>query len=1010
MKLSSLGKASVVWRSALLLLSASVLSGQHAAPYSPAEALATFRIADGFRIESFAAEPLVSDPVAMEVDENGRLYVVEMHGYPLDLSGTGRVMLLTDTDGDGKPDHSTVFADGLKLPNGIMRWKNGVLVTDSPDVLYLEDTDGDGHADVKRVVLTGFAVTNPQHKMNTPIYGLDNWIYVANEGPVRTIRYRELLGDEGTEVNFPDRPNGPHLPPDGDGRSVRFKPDTFELETLAARSQFGQTFDGWGHHFLNTNNRHIYQEVIAARYVSRNRSLIVPAVVEQLPDYPVPAELFPVTEHPEYQLLTDVGVMTAASGLTYYLGDLFPPAYRHAAFVAESAHNIVHVDTLREQGVTFRASRMFDGREFLASTDSWFRPVNFYIGPDGALYVIDFYRKIIEHPEWLDDATAKSSDLYAGKDRGRIYRIVPTGAPPPAWLNRIRLGSVPVDELVRTLAHSNIWWRRQAQRLVVDRHPRGAIPLLTRLAASGDSPVGRVHALWTLEGLGALQPETIESALADTTPGVRENAIRLAELHLRTAPSLSDRLLHMRDEADPKVRFQLLLTLGDIESAAAATIRNRLLLENVEDPWMQVAALSAPAWDPVALFNTAIERLADRDTPGRRALVNRVAAMAGSGKDVSGTHHIVQRTTAAAASSAAWWRAAALQGLASGNRGKGTHDSTFDSDRASLARVALRDESTTVRRAALQLLETLGSPPAGSDVDLVDEAERIARDSRDDEDARADAVRFLGLRAAAAQQQTFRDLLTRAEPAPVQAAAVRALAELEDPQIPRDFIEWWDRWTPAVREEGVRALVRNPARARVLLDAVAGGKIRASEIERPLRIRLMMLDDDELRNRARALFGAAAGAPKEAVARYEPALALPGDAARGREVFGRVCAVCHQYRGSAGAHYGPDLGEVRSHAPMSLLVDVLDPNHSIADGYELWIVTLTDGSTQTGVVGHEAPSSVTLRVPGGTETVIPRTQIRSMRIADASGMPEGLQAQIDLHQMADLIAFLRGGS
>jgi putative heme-binding domain-containing protein len=197
---------------------------------------------------------------------------------------------------------------------------------------------------------------------------------------------------------------------------------------------------------------------------------------------------------------------------------------------------------------------------------------------------------------------------------------------------------------------------------------------------------------------------------------------------------------------------------------------------------------------------------------------------------------------------------------------------------------------------------------------------------------------------------------------------------------------------------------------RVLLDAVAGGKIRATEINRPLRIRLMMLDDDDLRNRARALFSAPAGSPKEAVGRYQAAaMSLHGDADRGRQVFGRVCSICHQYRGSSGTQFGPDLGEVRSHAPMSLLVDVLDPNHSIADGYELWIVTLTDGSTLAGVMGHEAPTAVTLRVAGGIETVVPRTQIQSMRISDASAMPEGLEAQIDLQQMADLIAFLKSG-
>src|SRR5687768_15539137 len=198
----------------LLALAGALGRTQGGPPYSPEDALRTFRLADGFQIELVAAEPLVGDPVAMEVDENGRLYVVEMPGYPLDVSGSGRVLLLHDDDADGRADRSTVFADSLVLPTGVMRWKKGILVTDSPEVWYLEDTNGDGRADVKEAVLTGFALSNPQHNTNGPVYGLDNWIYLANEGPVRTTRFADVFGDAGAPVHFPARPAGPRLPPD----------------------------------------------------------------------------------------------------------------------------------------------------------------------------------------------------------------------------------------------------------------------------------------------------------------------------------------------------------------------------------------------------------------------------------------------------------------------------------------------------------------------------------------------------------------------------------------------------------------------------------------------------------------------------------------------------------------------------------------------------------------------------------------------------------------------------
>jgi putative membrane-bound dehydrogenase-like protein len=998
---------------ALLVLGQSVAGRQAGPPYRPEAALSTFRLAEGLQIELFAAEPLISDPVAMEVDEQGRVYVVEMHGYPLDVSGTGRVILLRDADGDGRPDRSTIFADGLRLPTGIMRWKKGVLVTDPPDVLYLEDTNGDGRADIKRVVLTGFARTNPQHTMNTPLYALDNWIYLANEGPVRTIRYHDEFGDPGREVQFADRADAARLPADAGGRAVRFKPDTLELEMLSSRTQYGHTFDEYGHHFLNTNNRHMYQEVVAARYASRNPAFVVPSVIEQLPDYRQPADVFPITKDPEFQLLTDIGVMTSASGLTSYLGDLFPPDYRHAAFVAESAHNLVHAASVREQGATFRASRMFDGREFLASTDSWFRPVSFYIGPDGALYVIDYYREVIEHPEWLDDATAKSPRLYAGNDRGRIYRIVPTGTPPPSWMNRVNLADASTPELVNALGHTNIWWRRTAQRLLVDRNPKEAIGLLASMAAVNGSPIARVHALWTLEGLHRLDVTVIESALADENAGVRENAIQLAELHLRGNHALAATLLSMHDDPHPRVRFQLLLTLGNLDTPEATSVRQQLLFDGVEDQWMQVAALSAAGWDAQALWRTTIDRLGSRETAARRALFVRIGSMAAAGKQLRPVQEIVRAAGVNRAAADAWWRAATLEGLAAGMRGETRPGAELDPERALLAAMLFNGEAAPVRRAGLQLLEVIGVPADAEP--LLQKAERLIADTNADTESRVDAVRFLAIRDVKPYETLLRGVLTQPEPAPLQVAAVRALGDVKGPQAAATFVELWDRWTPAVRNEATRALVREPARIRVLLDAVAAGRIKPTEIDRGLRIRLMMNDDDEQRRRARTLFAESAADAHgdtnraDVVARYQVAATASGDRERGREVFTRVCSTCHQYRGSGGAAFGPDLGEVRNRLPAALILDILLPNQSIADRYELWTVELSDGTTLAGIVGDETPDSVTFRMPGGGQSTVPRHRISSMRLSRISAMPDGLESQVSVEQMADLIAFLKGG-
>jgi putative membrane-bound dehydrogenase-like protein len=544
---------------AIILLGACRKSGP---PYAVTEALKTFKVESGFHVEKFVSEPDIASPVAMDVDENGRIYVVEDRGYPLSVDNPlGRVKMLVDTNGDGIPDRVTVFADKLVMPTGVMRWKKGILVTDAPNVWYFEDTKGDGMADVRKLVLTGFAVTNPQHTVNNPVYGLDNWIYLAHEGPARAIIYKKQFGDLGTDIRFPDRPDVPALKEHN--RNVRFRPDTYRLESLSGSSQYGQAFDDWGHHFTTNNSDHARHEVIAARYLNRNPDLPVFAAMQQIPDHGAAAKVYPITLHPRFELLTEVGQFTSACGITFYRGSLS---------VAEPVHNLAHQDLVTGASATFIAKRAHADVEFLASTDAWFRPVNFYVGPDGALYVMDFYRLVIEHPEWMSTEAQKSQDLTKGIDRGRIYRIVPDGAPAP---KPTKLGSASNIELVRELENPIVWWRRTAQRLLVDRKADDVAPNLVRLVHESQSAVGRLHALWTLDGLGKLGAPEIEAGLADPEPGVRENAIILAESRLASDPKLTQKLLALVNDPNARVRFQLLCTLGSVKSPQAGAARHR---------------------------------------------------------------------------------------------------------------------------------------------------------------------------------------------------------------------------------------------------------------------------------------------------------------------------------------------------------------------------------------------------------------------------------------------------
>ena len=401
--------------------------GHSGPPYSPKDALKTFKIESGFRIDPFITEPDIRSPVAMDFDEDGRIYIVEDPGYPLNVQGkVGRVILLEDTNGDGRPDRRTVFAEKLTMPTGVMRWKKGVLVTDAPDVLYFEDTDGDGKADIRRVVLTGFAFSNPQHTVNNPVYGLDNWIYLAHEGPATPVIFTDKFGDRGSDLRYPDRPGTPSLKPAR--RMVRFRPDSGQLEYLSSSSQFGHSFDAWGHQFTVSNEDHIREEVIPAAYLTRNPDLPVGTAMERISDHRPAADVYPITHNARVEMLSGVGSFTSACSITVYQGGALP-SLGLFSLVGEPAQNLVHRDILTPQGATYVAKRAHEGVEFLASTDPWFRPVNFYVGPDGAIYLLDYYRYMIEHPEWMSTQTHNSPDLYKGEDRGRMYRISPE---PPA--------------------------------------------------------------------------------------------------------------------------------------------------------------------------------------------------------------------------------------------------------------------------------------------------------------------------------------------------------------------------------------------------------------------------------------------------------------------------------------------------------------------------------------------------------------------------------------------------
>jgi putative membrane-bound dehydrogenase-like protein len=963
------------------------------------ESLNNFQIADGFEISLFASEPLISDPVAMEVDENGDVYVVEMHGYPLDKSGSGKIKQLKDTSGDGLPDIAVVFAEGLRLPSGIMRWKKGIIVTDVPDVLYLEDSNGDGKADKREIMLTGMALSNPQHNGNTPLYGPDNWIYIGHESSITPVVYTKEFGDKGSLIRFPSIPDGPTLPLNANGRNIRFNPDKKLLEMCSGETQYGHTFDNRGHHFFTANADHIFHEGIAARYLEKNPILRIADATENIPDHGDAARIFPITKNPEHQLLTDVGVITSSCGITWYNGGLFPDSFNNVTFIAEPVHNIVHADRVTDNGASFTASRVYQKKEFLASEDPWFRPVQFYIGPDGALYVIDYYRQYIEHPEWMSEEVANSGALYNGSDKGRIYRIAPKGSKGPDWLNRIDLGNAEILKLVSELENKNGWWRRQAQRMLVDRKDVKSIPLIERVIEESSDPNAIIQALWTLEGMDASNTSLLKFALLHHEPGVRENAIRISEHHLSDT-SLTSALRMLRDDTDPKVSYQLLCTSALMEGEDLAGLRSHILIKHIKDKWFGIAALASSPGKELALMEQMIRPGSITDFSASNDFLSDCSAIITMRQDKNEIKQLV--AIYSNKNLDASLRTAILKGIHSGSRLVDLNKDIKVLVVNSVKPLVTPDTDSSLRENAVSVWLRLSGPSV-----LPDKIIAAIPDDSQPAPFRKNCIQLSALSSVKVNPAMLLSLISPQQSELVQEAAVKTYLKTSRTEAGNMLFKRWQSLTPSIRTAVLEECMRDNITMNALMNAVGTQLVQPASIPWPMQVSLMNNDNLDIRKKARAILGAGLEDRNEVLKKYSDALTLKGDITKGETVFINNCGVCHQLDNKNGKAFGPDLTSIRNREAIFILADIIQPARSIADGYEWWNIVLRSGNKKSGIISAETSSGITIKDPSLNETIIPRSEIISLTTSNQSAMPAGLEQNISVQQMADLLAYLK---
>ena len=945
-------------------------------PKSPDEALATFHVKPGFKIELVAAEPLIVDPVAIDWGAEGKLWVCEMHDYPAGLDGNwkpgGRVTFLEDTNGDGRYDKGTLFLDNLPFPTGVTAWNKGALVCAAPDIIYAEDTNGDGRADKVEKLFTGFATENYQARVNSLSLGLDNWIYGAN-GLIGG-RIHGMAG--GNEINI-------------SGRDFRVHPDTGEFEPASGLTQQGRVRDDWDNWFGCDNSTLLWHYPVPEHYVRRNPHVAAAEPRVFVPADPDPNRLFPTSRTLErFNDPAHANRTTSACGPGIYRDTLFGEDFYANAFLCEPVHNLVHRLVLKPDGVTFKAHRAPDEprSEFLSSTDNWFRPAQARAGPDGALYIVDMYRFVIEHPRWIPRERLAKLDIRAGADKGRIYRVVPVGRKLLPIRDLTRLSAI---ELVAALNSPNGTERDRVHLELLRRKDKAAVAPLVELFQQSEQPAVRLQALCALDGLKALTPDLLENAISDGQPAVRRHAVRLSE-RLLSEPStragshspshLGAGLLQLVNDPDLTVRYQLALTLGEWNDSRAGEALGGLARADVDNKWLRAAVLSSASRFPAEILKSVLAIPTEK--AGRTEMLDQLIATATSSENKSTLHEIVAVIAPANPELLEPWRLSALSSLLDALNRKGS----------TLAAIAASAPAPV--RSAVERIEK-----------SFDTAFSVVKQASADEATREAAIRFAGRSTTEITLPWLSSWLRPDVPPRLQQAAVEALARTGNPRAGPLLLQEWQRHPPTLRALIVSTLLSRDEWTSELLERVEKNAVAASEISPANRQRLLQHKDAAIKRRAESLL--ANGTDRAAVlARYKSVAELNGDTARGAAVFEKNCAQCHAFAGQGHA-VGPDLAAFRTKSVEDFLVAILDPTVAIEPRFINYQIETRDGRSLSGVITAETATSLTLVQGGGTEERILRSDIVEIRASNLSLMPEGLEQGISEQQMADLIAYAK---
>ncbi|MCE6991997.1 PVC-type heme-binding CxxCH protein [Dyadobacter sp. CY323] len=947
------------------------------------KAMESFRLEEGLGIELVASEPLVIDPVAFAFDEQNDLYVVEDRGYPDPIDGSkapaiGRIALLRDTDSDGKYETRREFVGDLTYPNGILPWKGGVFVTCAPHVYYFKDTDGDGVADIKDIVLTGFnSDKTAQIRISHPVLGLDGWVYITsglNSGTVTSPKHPEREA-----VNFTS----------ADGR---FDPETFVFENAGGRSQFGLTFDPFGRRFGTSNRHPVMQMMIAPWDLKRNPSLLFTETYQNVSNVEANAKVMPISGAvttaefiPKLMGLSHTGTFTSACGLLVYNGNRMSNAHKGNVFICEPAQNLVQRQLMSPDGAGFRSELADQNKEFLASTDEWFRPVFLNHGPDGSLYLADMHRKVIDHPSYVPEEARHLLDFESGKSDGRLYRIYKKGQP----ANRQRPDFKNQADVLAALDSDNEWHRQTAFRVILQNKSAQYSPGLKTLAINSSKAESRAAALWLLSHLQTLDKNVLEKALRDPSSGVREQAVKLTDRNAMDAAVVSDLLAPLASDADKRVRFTAALALGNYKTQASLDALAKIAAMDGEDKWTRNAVLSGIS-ERLPGFLTALKKQKGKNDRAYALVMQEMGRLFGNAASVQACRELLIETLDKNA--AEDWRASTILGLAEG--------------------VARRKEFSSTGKPVLQaLLEGTSGQSAVKQLEaFMKTMNAVALREDLPVPQRKDAVALLGFYDFQKARPTLQKTLNAKNPPELQIETVAALTRLANPQGAALLTDkkTWSGYTPRVKSAVIAALVSNTEFIQVVFTGLESKAIGAAEITSNDRQRLMSHKNEVISKKAAGYFAELeSGGRMKVYQDFRAKLREPAVAAQGKEVFLKSCSACHTHSGLQGGNVGPDLSGIRNQPPDAILLHILVPNYEVYPAYQALNVETVEGNTVTGWLLSETENSLTIRTAFSTEETILRKNIKTLTNPGVSLMPNGLEQTMSGQELLNLIAFLK---